>query len=241
MTLGKKIRTLRAEHSLSQPELAEKIGIEQSYLSKLENDKSIPSNDIFNNILKAFGLTLEQFVSGLGQEAELERLRQIPDVDHYFSSQQKHKQNNQRRFLYISSLLIVLASTLFYVGYSKQLYSEVQFQYESDGVLKEGEPINALSQWQSLLTFEQRKDRSFAGQKKLETTKRINEKALSFFEHQGPYFRVDTQTGYRHYRLLDKKEIKRPINAWLQILGVFLFSAGIMGFVLERRLFKSIM
>jgi transcriptional regulator with XRE-family HTH domain len=99
MTLGKKIRTLRAEHNLSQPELAEKIGIEQSYLSKLENAKSIPSNDIFNNMLLAFSLSLEQFVSGFSQGTELERLRQIPDVDHYFSSQKSHNQNNKRRFL----------------------------------------------------------------------------------------------------------------------------------------------
>jgi transcriptional regulator with XRE-family HTH domain len=84
MTLGKKLKKLRAEHNLSQPELAEKIGIEQSYLSKLENDKSVPSNEIFNNILQAFGLTLDQFVSEFTQGAELDRLKQIPDVQHYF-------------------------------------------------------------------------------------------------------------------------------------------------------------
>jgi transcriptional regulator with XRE-family HTH domain len=238
MTLGKKLKSLRAEHNLSQPELAEKIGIEQSYLSKLENDKSVPSNDIFNNILQAFNITLEQFVSDFSQGVELERLRQIPDVEHYFSNQQKHKQNNQRRFLYMSSLLIVLATTLFYIGFSKQLFSEIQFQYESDGVLKEGEPINALSHWQLLLTLEQREDQSFWHQRKLDAAKRIDEKALSFFVHQGPYFRVDIKDGYRHYRLMDKRELNRPVNAWLQVLGVFLFSAGIMGFVLERRLFK---
>ncbi|MEP1446728.1 MAG: helix-turn-helix transcriptional regulator [Paraglaciecola sp.] len=238
MTLGKKLKTLRAEHNLSQPELAEKIGIEQSYLSKLENDKSVPSNDIFKQILQAFSITLEQFVSDIKQAVELERLKQIPDVERFLSNQKKLNQNNQRRFLYISSFLIVLATTLFYVGYSKQLFSEVQFQYESDGVLKEGEPVNALRQWQSLLTFEQRKDRSFAGQKQVETSMRINEKVLSFFEHQGPYFRVDSKDGYRHYRLMNTKEVSRPVNAWLQVLGVFLFSAGLMGFVLERRLFK---
>lgn len=159
MTLGKKIRTLRVEHNLSQPELAEKIGIEQSYLSKLENDKSVPSNDIFNNMLVAFSLSLEQFVSGFSQGSELERLKQIPDVEHYFFSQKKHNQNNQRRFLYLSSLLIVLATTLFYVGFSKQLFSEVQFQYESDGVIFEEEPANVFFRWRDLLSREQKQDR----------------------------------------------------------------------------------
>ena len=67
----------------------------------------------------------------------------------------------------------------------------------------------------------------------------VDEKTISFFEHAGPYFRLDTQGGYRHYRLIREKQVKREVNAWLQVFGVLLFSAGIMGFVLERRLFKS--
>jgi hypothetical protein len=69
--------------------------------------------------------------------------------------------------------------------------------------------------------------------------KRVDEKSIGVFKHSGPYIRLDTQGGYRHYRLIREKEVKRSVNAWLQVLGVFLFSAGIMGFVLERRLFKS--
>jgi len=47
MNIGEKIKQLRTEKNLTQPQLAEAIGIEQSYLSKLENDKSTPSADIF--------------------------------------------------------------------------------------------------------------------------------------------------------------------------------------------------
>lgn len=238
MTLGKKLKSLRAEHNLSQPELAEKIGIEQSYLSKLENDKSIPSNDIFKQILQAFDITLEQFVVGLSQSAELERLRQIPDIGHYFSIQKKHKQNNQRRFLYMSSLLIVLATTLFYVGYSKQLFSELQFQYESEGVILENEPVDIFKMWRHLLPPEQQRDYEFIAIKKLEMANRVDEKTISVFEHAGPNFRVETKEGYRQYRFTGTKKVNRPVNAWLQVLGVFLFGAGIMGFVLERKLFK---
>jgi transcriptional regulator with XRE-family HTH domain len=38
MTLGETIKLLRTEQGLTQPELAEKARIEQSYLSKLENE-----------------------------------------------------------------------------------------------------------------------------------------------------------------------------------------------------------
>jgi transcriptional regulator with XRE-family HTH domain len=238
MTLGKKLKALRAEHNLSQPELADKIGIEQSYLSKLENDKSIPSNDIFNNILHAFGLTLEQFVTGISPITELARLKQIPDVAHYFSSQKIHNQNSQRRLLYLSSLLIVLATTLFYIGYSKQLFSEIQFQYESRGVILDNEPADILTRWRTYLMPAQERDYELIARKKLEMAKRVDTKTINVFKHAGPHFRVDVEGGYRHYRIDAEKQVKRAVNAWLQVLGVFLFSGGIMGFVLERRLFK---
>jgi len=237
MTLGKKIKKLRAKHNLSQPELAEKIGIEQSYLSKLENDKSVPSNEIFNNTLKAFGLTLEQFVTDIAQGAELDRLNQIPDVQQYFSSKQTHNKDIHRRFLYISSLLIVLATTLFFIGHNKQIFSETQFQYESRGVVFDDEPADIFNRWQRLIPQEQYN--ALYQKRKLEMEKRVDEKSIGVFKHSGPHIRLDTQGGYRHYRLIREKEVKRSVNAWLQVLGVFLFSAGIMGFVLERRLFKS--
>ena len=58
MQFGEKLRSLRKNKDLTQPELAEVIGIEQSYLSKLENGKSLPSNDVLNRILDVFSLTV---------------------------------------------------------------------------------------------------------------------------------------------------------------------------------------
>ena len=40
MTFGEKLRRLRNDKVHTQPELAELMGIEQSYLSKLQNDSS---------------------------------------------------------------------------------------------------------------------------------------------------------------------------------------------------------
>ena len=58
MTLGEQLKKLRNAKALSQPDLANLAGIEQSYLSKLENDKSMPSNEIFRKLLAAFNLSL---------------------------------------------------------------------------------------------------------------------------------------------------------------------------------------
>lgn len=57
-TFGTQLKHYRSELKLSQPEFAEQVGIEQSYLSKLENDKSVPSNDTFRSILTALNLTI---------------------------------------------------------------------------------------------------------------------------------------------------------------------------------------
>ena len=63
MTLGQKIKQLRTDKEMSQPDLAQLIGIEQSYLSKLENDKAFPSDEMFNQILKVSENQFKFFLS----------------------------------------------------------------------------------------------------------------------------------------------------------------------------------
>ncbi|WP_289030245.1 helix-turn-helix transcriptional regulator [uncultured Paraglaciecola sp.] len=238
MTLGRKLKSLRTEHELSQPELADKIGIEQSYLSKLENDKSLPSNEVLRKILDAFNLSLSTFLKDFELGKEHGVLRQIPIVDEYFSEQETVKFAQQRVYFITSSFIIVLAVTLFYMGYSKQVFSETQFQYESQGVIFEGEPDIIFSRWMSLLSPDESADRTFMANKKLEIALRVDEKMISLFKYAGQSFKQKQEDGHRHFVLKREKQIKRPINAWLQVLGVFLFSLGIMGFVIERRFFK---
>lgn len=82
MTLGEQIRILRNAKGLSQPELANLAQIEQSYLSKLENDKSLPSNDIFRQLLNGLSLSLADFLQGFDKQYLHNHLRQIPDIEH---------------------------------------------------------------------------------------------------------------------------------------------------------------
>ncbi len=51
MNIGERIKQLRIDKNLTQPQLAELANIEQSYLSKLENDKYIPSREILCSLL----------------------------------------------------------------------------------------------------------------------------------------------------------------------------------------------
>lgn len=45
----------------------------------------------------------------------------------------------------------------------------------------------------------------------------LGKKIISVFKHAGPYLRLDTEGGYRHYRLDAEKQVKRAVNAWLQL------------------------
>jgi len=63
MSFQENLRTLRLARGLTQPLLAEKAGIEQSYLSKLENGRSRPSEEVLARLAQALEVkpeTLQQ-------------------------------------------------------------------------------------------------------------------------------------------------------------------------------------
>jgi transcriptional regulator with XRE-family HTH domain len=238
MTLGEQLKKLRNEKALSQPDLANIAGIEQSYLSKLENDKSMPSNDVFRKLLTAFELSLSEFIAAFDSSYADIQLRQIPDVEHWLNRQQQSKMLNQRRYLYICSALIVFAITLFYAGQSKILVPEMQFQYYSEGIVLAGEPKDIFDDWEILIPREDVKNKLYY-EKKMEMTQRKDEKYVLSEKFLGENYIVILPEGSRQYSLHREKMIAQHINAWLRIGGVFFFVMGVMGFVLERRLYQT--
>lgn len=235
MTLGQRIRTLRIAKNLSQPEFAKMAGIEQSYLSKLENDKSIPSNDMLRQILTAFSLELSAFLDPVNLEIDYQRLKQIPDVETYLNKQKQSRHSVQRKMLYASCIMITLSVAFFYAGFTKQLFSETVYIYKSPGIVFDNEPDNIFSRWRFLIddtlpNYNQRID-----VKRLEMANRQVEEFVYSNSYKGEFFREELNTGRRHYRL-DKDIIQpRKINIVLQITGVMLLVSGLLGFVLERR------
>lgn len=96
MRFGDYIRDVRRGLNWSQPEAAKEIGIEQSYLSKLESGKSYPSEEVFSSIISRYCID----VSTLNQSlfpAELDRLRDIAQVREFIlkSEQQKNKRTQK--------------------------------------------------------------------------------------------------------------------------------------------------
>ena len=76
MSLGTNISRLRAEHHLSQGDLAEALAVSRQSVSKWEPDSSVPDLDKLVKLSQLFGVTLDELVTGeagsAAEEAPLE-------------------------------------------------------------------------------------------------------------------------------------------------------------------------
>ena len=117
MKLGDKLRRLREARGWTQPEAAEAIGIEQSYLSKLENDHSVPSVDVFRRITDAYGTDVASIVESV-DEAQLPELNQISDIADFVSERRRVRIARERRSTSIQTIAVALGAGLLYAGLS---------------------------------------------------------------------------------------------------------------------------
>ena len=62
MKIGHKIRELRRQKDLTQDELGRKTKIHGRYISKLENNHSVPSIDIIKKIASALDITVDHLL-----------------------------------------------------------------------------------------------------------------------------------------------------------------------------------
>lgn len=231
MTLGQQIKKIRMEKELSQPVLADTMGIEQSYLSKLENDKSVPSNDMYRKLLKGLESTTDDLLGQLDHQYIHSNLHQVPDIEQWLIQKRSSLHHSSRRWLLTSSALIAIAITFFYSGYNKAIFSEIQYEYISSGIVMTGEPFDYFEHGAYASTQPDEHDRVRA-----ELRERYDPDEVKAFTLKGTSFNLDVGGGTRRYLLKKESTVTRTENSILRILGVFLFTCGLMGFALERRI-----
>src|SRR5690606_24073621 len=61
--IGQKLRALRKAKNLTTQELADKVNVSQSYISRFENGRAIPDIDMLERILQALDTNLSSFFS----------------------------------------------------------------------------------------------------------------------------------------------------------------------------------
>jgi len=89
MTLGEKMAALRKELGLTQQQFAEKIGVHPQHITRLESDRSKPSNATLTRIHEVFGVRLEDFFNNhvivsdvITQDKQLvEKMQQVRELD----------------------------------------------------------------------------------------------------------------------------------------------------------------
>ena len=108
MKLAEQLVTLRKEKGWTQAEAAKIISIQQSYLSKLENDHFIPSDDVIEKLSRAYNI-------------KSEKLQHIPKK-HFFGK-------------FNSILLPLLGIFLLISGSNALLFSATFYTYKTEPIL----------------------------------------------------------------------------------------------------------
>jgi len=241
MNFGDKIKLLRNEQELTQPELAEKIGIEQSFLSKLENGKSYPSADNFQLILEAFQIDTKTLLEDVDATQIFKQLRQIPEVSQYLDKYHKQQKGQRNRWLLGSALFFIIGITSLIAGKLGLIFPDTFYSYYSQGIVLEGEPKEIFQYWRQNLSdsLNRTKDgRSKIDVVRISFEKRRNEDFLTSNDYKGTIFNITVAGGSRTYYLRDDRNIERSENRMLVLFGLLFLSLGISGFVLERKFFR---
>lgn len=91
--LGENIRKIRKRNNLTQDAFSEKIGIEASSLSNIENGKSFPSAYTLIQIQKEFKINPQEIF-------DLDDLRDIVSIEEDLFNKIKSMDNNKKRILW---------------------------------------------------------------------------------------------------------------------------------------------
>lgn len=228
ITLGQKIKELRLSKALSQPQLAQTMGIEQSYLSKLENDKSFPSDDMLQSLLAALEVEISDFIGEFEPAYVRSHLAKLANVKQHADAVERVNTSFMMRWIIICAFFSVIGGTTLTSGvygwFFKAQWSET-YRYQSKGLIKPGE---------SLRLFKDSKFVEFPD----ELISRLDHKIIDMKQESGDYFvrkEGDNRRLYTKMRRQDK-QVDNSKNNWLAILGLLILLTGLAGLIIEPKI-----
>ncbi|MBV7536250.1 helix-turn-helix domain-containing protein [Duganella sp. sic0402] len=219
MNFGDKLKQLRTQRNLTQPQFAEAIGIEQSYLSKLENDKSQPSADMFSSIIKSLQLAPADFLADIDRQVLHTSLRHIPEVSQFLNGEVQRRLHDARKYIWGAAAAGLLGFALMLAANDGIFYANNLYKYKSQGVLLEGE---------SDQTFEQAPDAS-----------RVKVQTIEVWGNRGSMYFAPAANGQRKFELADVTYVRPPQNKIMGYVGALLMFGGLLLLVVEWRMRKA--
>ncbi|AOE49708.1 helix-turn-helix domain-containing protein [Kangiella sediminilitoris] len=231
MTLGEKLRSLRSISGWTQPEFAQKLGIEQSYLSKLENDRSIPSVEIFDKLCTAYEVTPDEMIKDLDKDYVRQKLMHIPLIANATNSKFEVAKGKRKAAVIVCSTFILVAVLFFFIAQLELLSSNQRWEYSSSGVSFE-EEIAHCSKDNSV----QECNLKYAGDPRRD----MNFVTKSFITpvYQGSRIYEKLDVGFRLYHAKQLDDKRSMANNIFLILAVFLITLGVLGLIVEARFYK---
>jgi hypothetical protein len=166
-------------------------------------------------------------------------LKHVPEVANHLNSQVNRKVHSIKAWLFSSAVACALGLTLAFAGYRGLLFSNMQHTYESDGVVRDGEPANIFDLHQGLL----RNKLSARMITEAEFTvlaeefgRRYDGRKVTIDDYRGEAFVEQADGGRRLFKMTGQWSSERAENRWLTFVGALLTFSGILGFIVEQRL-----
>lgn len=78
--LGERLRSLRLARGLTTQQLADKVAVSQSYISRFENNRAVPDIELLGKILHALDSDLASFFSLDEEEATPDLIQLIETI-----------------------------------------------------------------------------------------------------------------------------------------------------------------
>jgi len=240
MTFGERLNQIRTDKGLTQPQFAQIAGIEQSYLSKLENDKSVPSAEMFTTIVSALDMDAASFLQEVDKEVLATTLGHIPAVSQFSAGEVRARVTHTRRWLFGSAAAWILGFAMMLAANDGIFFSNKLYKYSSPGVILPGEVENVFSSWREVLaqqllakiiTIEEMGKRSaeFVATRDRPVT-------VEWPDSRGTVYVEPVENGRRRFELVDTRHIEAPGNRILQYLGAIVVLCGFVGLFIEWRL-----
>lgn len=214
MRFGDFIRGKRQDKRWSQPEAANKIGIEQSYLSKLETGKSYPSEEVFAALTRVYDFSSPELKDQLFS-AELDRLREIAEVRALILAGQQQELAWIKKLVMAAIVCLAIGGASLGGALMARDTVLTDYSYQSAGVIKEGaQGFDAI--WGS-------------GDEKIRKTR----------DYRGATYEEQVEGGTRRWVLIKGDEIVIPsVLRWFYI-PAFLFSFMGFGLFIASYRFKA--
>jgi len=226
MKLGEKIKKLRNDAELTQPELADKAQIEQSYLSKLENEKGTPSFDVIEKIAQAFEMNAMDLIESLDLDYIQKQLGHIPEIAVKTAEKHREKQVKIKRLYILSVVMVVLGVALFYAGHRGLFVANSSYEYYSAGFINEGEPLKRFSIHRIQIINENNEE---FNQRIKENRSRLDELYLFKHDYRGEKFVEHYGKQRRYFDLVKSDYNLQQVNKAHELLGILFFICGWFG------------